>query len=162
MLSQSDIDWVAAELACELNRINREERMYGHNFGFYPSIDNPCEDFRKLIDGRASGPYISIPVYIIASDRDNFGHWAAAFAVSEKRLAKKLLNPRVAQGLHPDLTVEVGSGFEVLVGNLGNSEMLRLDMQSDQLLSSEKFTQLARICEIHPAMLASVTRYWFA
>ena len=32
MLSQSDIDWVAAELACELNRINREERMSINTF----------------------------------------------------------------------------------------------------------------------------------
>ncbi len=141
--------------------INYEERMYAHNFGFYPSIDNPCEDFRKLIDGRASSPYITIPIYIMVSDWDKFGHWVAAFGITEKRFAKKILNPRVARAIDPDLSVDVGSGFEIVIRHSGSSDILLLDLSSDTLLSSEKFSKLASLSGISTQMLASITRFWF-
>lgn len=141
--------------------INYEERMYAHNFGFYPSIDNPCEDLRKLIDGRASGPYLTIPIYIIASERDNFGHWAAAFGITEKRFAKKILNPRAASDIDPRLSVDVGSGFEIVISHSSSSETLRLDLRSDTLLSGEKFAKLADMCGMSTEKLAHMTRFWF-
>ncbi|MEY4492465.1 MAG: hypothetical protein RL085_876 [Actinomycetota bacterium] len=141
--------------------VNYEERMYAHNFGFYPSIDNPCEDFRKLIDGRASSAYITIPIYIIASDRDNFGHWAAAFGISEKRFAKKIMNPGAAGDIDPRLSVDVGSGFEIVISHSASSETLVLDLSSETLLSAEKFSKLASMCGMATEMLSSMTRYWF-
>ena len=141
--------------------INREERMYAHNFGFYPSLDNPCEDFRNLIEGRASSPYISIPIYVIASNNDTFGHWVAACDITEKRFAKKILNSQFAEQIDARLSVDIASGFDVVVSHPGSSDTLVLNTVSNELLDGEMFTKLAKICNIHPEMLCAITRYWF-
>lgn len=141
--------------------VDYEERMYAHYFGFFPSVDNPCQDFRNLIDGRASSPYISIPIYVIATNFDKFGYWAAVCGVTEKRFAKKIMNPRFARRIDGDLSVNIGTGFDVVVSSPGNSETLVLNTQSNDLLSAEKFSRLANICGIHPQMLSDITRYWF-
>jgi hypothetical protein len=141
--------------------IDYEERMYAHHFGFHPSNDNPCADFRNLIDGRAVSPYISIPIYVIATNFKKFGYWAAVCGVTEKRFAKKILNSRFAQRIDPALSVSIGTGFDIIVSMPGHSDTLVLNTQSNELLSGEKFSKLADICRIDPEMLAYITRYWF-
>ena len=145
------------------NKINidNEEMLYENAFGFFPSIERPSIEFRKLMGGKASSPYITVPTYVVVNARNEIGIWIASCGITERKFASKILNRKFANDLSFDLVIQRSTGFGVDIQHNYRPGNVSLDSKSDQLLSVKKFAEIADLCGESSHLLSERVRYWF-